>query len=98
MRRGPALDALSQAAVVAGEPEAQPALADLILLHVFHQPENLAEVVAGDLLGGLSDLERGLGGRAKALLGNEELASGRDCLSCSASVNPASPPPSIATS
>ena len=75
--RRPALDPLGDARVVAGrEPEAQPALADLIALHVLHQAEHLAEVVAGDLLGRLPDLERGLRGAAGALLGDEDARVG----------------------
>jgi hypothetical protein len=56
---GPALDPLGQVAVVArGPPEPQPALVDLLLLEMLLEAEDLAEVVAGDLLGRLPDLER----------------------------------------
>ena len=60
------------AVVAGGEPEAQPALADLLALHVIHQPENLAEVITGDLLGRLPDLEGGLRRPPGALLGDED--------------------------
>ena len=61
----PSFDPLGDVAVVSRrEPEAQAALADLLRLHVVHQAEHLAEVVAGDLLRGLADLEGSLGRRA----------------------------------
>ena len=94
LRRRPALDALGQAAVVAGgEPEAQAALAGSDpLLHVVHQAENFAEVVAGDLLRGLPDLERGLGGGPEALLGNEDARVGSLLLELQPERQPGEPP------
>src|SRR5205085_1307770 len=78
--RGAALDALGQLAVVTrGEPEAQAVLVDLLVLEVVLEAEDVAEVVAGDLLGRLANLERGLSHGELVLLGDED-ARLRPCL------------------
>jgi hypothetical protein len=74
---GAALDARREVTVVArGEPEAEPALVDLVLLEVVLEAEHPAEVVTGDLLGRLADLEGGLRRGAIALLGDEDARVG----------------------
>ena len=71
--RGPSLDALRQLGVVAGrEPEAQAVLRDLLVHEVVREPKLMPEVLAGDLLGRLADLEGRLARRALALLGDED--------------------------
>src|SRR6185503_5569604 len=74
---GAAFDPLGEVAVVArGEPEAQPALVDLLVLQVLPQAEVIAEVMAGDLLGGLAHLVRGLARGARRLVGDEDARLG----------------------
>src|SRR5207253_2980351 len=60
------------AVVTGGEPEAQAILRDQVVLEVLREPELMPEVLAGDLLGRLADLEGRLGGRALALLSDED--------------------------
>ena len=75
--RRPSLDALREVCVVTrGEPEAQTALADVLVLQVLPEAEDFAEVVAGHLLGRLSDLERSLGRIAVAPLRHEDAGLG----------------------
>ena len=75
--RRAALDALGQLAVVAGgEPEAQAVLRDLLVLEVLLEAEHVREVLAGDLLRRLADLEGGLARRPLALLGDEDAGVG----------------------
>ena len=75
--RRAALDALGEVAVVACRPpEPQPALVDLLLLEVLLEPDHVAEVVAGDLLRRLADLEGRLARRPVALLGDEDAGVG----------------------
>jgi hypothetical protein len=55
-----------------GEEEAQPALGQLLGIEVIAHPDHVGEVVGADLDGRLADLERGLGRRALALLGDHD--------------------------
>ena len=91
--RRAALDALRQLAVVAGrEPEAQAVLRDLLVLEVLLETEHIREVLARDLLKAAS---RAAPSRFSAM---KMLVSGRACLSCRPTVNPARPPPRTTTS
>jgi hypothetical protein len=89
--RGPALDALRQLGVVAGrEPEAQAVLRDLLVHQVVREPELMPEVLAGDLLGRLADLEGRLAGGALPFLGDEDAGPWPRLHDLVREVNPAS--------
>ena len=97
--RRAALDALGELAVVpGGEPEAQAVLGDLLLLEVLLEAEHVREVLARDLLCRLPTLNAASRAGPSRFSAMKMVVSGRCCLSCRPRVNPARPPPRIATS